>query len=263
MLQKCLHAKVCERRSEENRRKFSCPYFFQVKFVAGPVKKFNLIDENIVVLFCDQFIKAAVAELRVYRLDLVPVVGLQKAGDHFGIPVIDAFEIFAGADRPVDRTCSDAEYVFDFINELKRIPCLAVHLIDKGENRHPSHNAHFEQLDRLCLDAFGAVNDHDGRIGSHQRAVRIFGKVLVPRRVKDVNAVSVVIELKNGRSNGNTTFFLYFHPVGYGVLRRLSSFYRAGQVDGSAVEEKFFRQCRLTGIGVGDDRECPSFLSFF
>ncbi len=35
---------------------------------------------------------------------------------------------------------------------------------------------------------------------------------------------------------------------------------RACEVDGSAVEEELFGQCRLTRVGVGDDGKCTAWL---
>jgi hypothetical protein len=50
-------------------------------------------------------------------------------------------------------------------------------------------------LMRLRLDALGGVDDHHGGIRRHQRAVGVLGKVLVARRVEDVDAVALVVEL--------------------------------------------------------------------
>ena len=40
-----------------------------------------------------------------------------------------------------------------------------------------------------------AVDDHHGGIRRHQRAVGVLGKVLVARRVQNVDAIALVLEL--------------------------------------------------------------------
>ena len=46
------------------------------------------------------------------------------------------------------------------------------------------------------------------------------------------------------------------------MARRLFALYRSRQRDGSAVEQKLFRERRLAGVGVRDDRKGAPFLNF-
>ena len=82
------------------------------------------------------------------------------------------------------------------------------------------------------------------------------------RSVKDIDAISVIIELENRGSYGNTSFLLYFHPVGNGVLCGLLTLYGTGEIDCTAVEKKLLGKCCFTGIRVGDDGKSTSFSYF-
>ena len=53
--------------------------------------------------------------------------------------------------------------------------------------------------------------------------------------IKDVDAVSLIIELEYGRCYGDTSLLLDLHPVGDCVLCRFSSFYGSGEVDRASV----------------------------
>ena len=163
------------------------------------------------------------------------VVRRKKTRDGFCVSVINALEILSGANRPVDRTGADPKYIFNLIDQFKGILCLAVHFIDKSKNRDSTHDADFKQFDRLCLDTFGAVDHHDGRIGSHQSTIGIFREVLMSRSVQDVDTESVIIKLQYGGSDGDSSFFFDFHPVRDRVFSSFSTFYGTGKIDCSSI----------------------------
>ena len=126
-----------------------------------------------------------------------------------------------------------------------------------------AHSAHLEQLSGLRLHALCAVNHHDGTVCRHQRAVGILRKVLMARGVQNVNAKAVVAELHHGRSHGDTALFFDLHPVRNRVAGIFLSLYGARLGDGAAVKQEFFRQCCLTGIGVGNNGKSPAAGYFF
>ena len=76
------------------------------------------------------------------------------------------------------------------------------------------------------------------------------------RGVQNVDAEAVVLELHDGAGDGNAALLFDLHPVGGSGLGPLA-LDLAGLGDGAAVEQEFFRQCGFTGVGVGDDGECP------
>ena len=77
----------------------------------------------------------------------------------------------------------------------------------------------------------------------------------MPGRVEDIDAATVVIELKDGAGDGDAALFFDLHPIADGVALSLARLDRAGEVDRSAVEEKFFGEGGFAGVGVGDDGE--------
>jgi hypothetical protein len=66
---------------------------------------------------------------------------------------------------------------------------LAVHLVDEGDDRNVAQPADLEQLQRPGLDALGGVDHHHRRVHRRQRPVGVVGKVLVARRVEQVEDV--------------------------------------------------------------------------
>ena len=138
-----------------------------------------------------------------------------------------------------------------------------VELVDTRENRDAAVGADFEELLRLRLDAFRDVDDHDGAVDGHERAVRVFGEVLMARGVEDVDAAAVVVKLEDGARDGDAALLLDLHPVGDGVALRLAGLDGAREVDGAAVEQELFRQRRLAGVRVRNDGERAPLLDFF
>ncbi len=94
---------------------------------------------------------------------------------------------------------------------------LAVHLVDEGDDRDVAQPADLEQLQRARLDALGGVDDHDGAVDRGQRAVGVVGKILVARRVQEVEDVVAIFERHHRGDDGDTALALDLHPVGAGL----------------------------------------------
>ena len=88
-----------------------------------------------------------------------------------------------------------------------------VNFVDERKDGDTPFFTNAEELFRLRFDAFSNVNQHDGAVGCHERAVRIFTEVLMARRIEDIDMMTFIIELQNRAGNGNTTLFFDFHPV--------------------------------------------------
>ena len=173
------------------------------------------------------------------------------------------FKVASASDRPVNRAGTDSKHFFNLIQKLVRISCLTVKLIDESENGDMTHHANLEELNRLRLHTLCSVNDHDRTVGCHKRPIGILREILVSRRVQDIDASSVIIKLQNGRSNGNPSLLLNFHPVRNRMLCRLSSLYGSRKIYCPSIEKKFLRQGRFTRIGVRNNRKGSSLLYFF
>ncbi len=168
-------------------------------------------------------------------------------------PVVHALEILAAANGPVHGIGLNAQLPLHLVQQVKGIFRLPVHFIDKGEDGNMPHGANLEQLPGLRLHAFRAVNDHDGRVRGHQGTIGILGEVLVPRGIQNVDAEAAVLELHDGRRNGNTTLLLDLHPVGGSGAGVFLTLDHARLGNGTAVKQEFLGQGGFTGVGMGDD----------
>jgi hypothetical protein len=169
--------------------------------------------------------------------------------------VVDAPQLATHADGPRDRRAGDAQHFLDFVEQVGRFAALAVELVDERDDRRVAQPAHFHQLDRALLHALGAVDDHQRGVDRRQCAVRVLGKILVPRRVEQIHDPSVVRELHDAGRDRDAPLLLEAHPVGGRMARGLASFHGAGELDRAAEQQQLFGERGLAGVGVRDDGE--------
>ena len=263
MLQESFHAKVGERGAEEHRCKSSGAHFFLVEIGTGAVEQLDLLQQLFLLLGVHHAVDAVILYRDLFDHAFFCTLLCIGENEHISrVAVVHAAELFARPDRPVDRAGGDPQLFFDLIQKIKRVVRVPVHLVDEGEDRDVAHDAYFEQLTGLRLDTLRSVDDHDGGIGGHQGTVGVFREVLMSRGVQDIDAFSVIVELQDRRSDRDTSLLLDLHPVRHGVARCSLALYAAGQVDRSAVKQKFFGQCCFAGIGVRDDGKGSSFFDF-
>ena len=112
-----------------------------------------------------------------------------------------------------------------------------------------------EELFCLRFNAFRAVDNHYGGVGSHERTVRVFGKVLVTRGVKDIDTLSAVGELKYRRGHGNAALFFDVHPVAGCLAGPAFAFYRACRLNGARIQQQFLGKRCFARVGVADNGE--------
>jgi len=228
----------------------------QVK-VAACAEQLDLFGERIAAGLTDQVDERGIIELDFRDARLFGVTRIGEVQDAALIAVVHAGKLLAAADRPVDGIGVDAELALDLLAELERVARLAVHLIDKGKDGDVAQSTDLEELARLRLDALCAVDDHDGAVRGHQRAVGVLGEVLMSRRVENVDAVAAVLELHDRRRDRNAALLFDFHPVGFcRALALALDFTRLR--DGSDVEQELFRQRGFTGVRVRNDRKRPA-----
>ena len=255
--QKGFDAEVGQRGAEEHRRERTAAHLVHVEFPAC-AEQLHVVHQLPVALFADQRRDGRIIELDLHLVGPVFAGDAREEQQLAGAAVIDALELLAAADGPVAGVCLDAKLVFQLVEQVERVLRLAVHLVDEGENGDMAHGADLKQLARLRLDALRAVDDHDGRVRRHQRPVGILREVLMARRVQNVDAEALILELHDGRGHGNTALLFDLHPVGDGCAGIFFALDGAGLCDGSAVEQEFFGQCGFTGVRVRDDRKRPA-----
>ena len=109
--------------------------------------------------------------------------------------VVDTLEAGALVDRPREGAHLDLQLLFELVEEVERVLTFAVHLVDEDDYRRLAHAADRHELARLGFDTLGTVDNDDGRVDGGQGTEGIFGKVLVTRRVEDVDLVVIVVKL--------------------------------------------------------------------
>ena len=264
VLQKDLDTEVVERGAKKYRRQHSCPDRLDVEVRAGSVQQFH---------FFAQLLRRVFAQFRqdpVLVIDRDPclraffgaLLGVRVGDDFVVLSVKNALESLTGTDGPVHGTGVDSQVLLYIVEKVESIESVSVHLINKCKNRDVPHGTDFEELLGLGLNALGAVDDHDCGVRRHERAVGVLRKVLVSGRIEDIDAASVVFELQHRARHRDTSLFLNFHPVRDRMPGGRFSLYASREVDGSSVQKEFLCQCRLTCIGMGNDRKCAPACDF-
>jgi len=85
----------------------------------------------------------------------------------------------------------------------------------------------------------------------------------VAGRVEQVEPVAVVIELEDGRTDGDAAFFFQLHPVGGGGALIFARGHGAGELHRTAVKQQLLRQRGFTRVGMRNDGERAPPLDFF
>src|SRR5205085_8668000 len=151
-----------------------------------------------------------------------------------GRDVESAEEVAASPHGPGHRGGIERQRLFDYYEQIEGVAALAVHLVDEGDDRNVAQPADLKQLSRPRFNAFGSVNHHHGGVDSRQRAIGIFGKILVTWRVQEIEYESLEFEGHHRGHDGNAALTLDFHPVGTGVAALALGFDLPGEIDRAA-----------------------------
>ena len=156
----------------------------------------------------------------------------------------------------------DLQFLLQFVEQVKRVASFTVHLVDKDDDGRIAHAAYLHQLAGLRLHTLCRIHHDDGRVYRGERAIGIFGKVLVSRRVENVDLVVMIVKLHDRSRHRDTPLFLDIHPVRGGCFSDLVAFHCSCHLDLSSKEQEFLGECRLTGIRVRDDGKRSSAFYF-
>ena len=129
-----------------------------------------------------------------------------------------------------------------------------------GPARLPT--AHFHELACLGFYPLRTIDYNDYRVYSGQGTVGIFRKVLVTRRIEDIDFIVVVIELHHGGCYRDTTLLFDVHPVGCRCLLDFVALYGTCHLNLTTEQQEFFSQRGLTGIRMRDNRKRSSSFNF-
>ena len=138
---------------------------------------------------------------------------------------------------------------------IDQVARVAIEFVHEGEDGDVAQRAHLEELPGLGLDALRAVDDHDGSVGGHERAIGVLGEVLVAGGVEDVDAVAVVRELQHRRGHADAALLLDVHPVRDRMARTRLALDGARRLYATGIEQQLLGEGRLTRIGVRDNGE--------
>ena len=259
-----LHAEIVDGAAEKNRRGLVGQHggvipvvpgvFEHFEFFHGPAKRFVVEPAPN---------RRIVQSPDLHRRAILAADGAFEQMHQLRLPVIDALKFEAVADGPVHRKRADAEHALQFIDQRQRVLHRAVTFVHEREDRHAALAADLEELARLRLDALGRINHHHHRIHGREHAVGVLGKILVPRRVEQVEAVAVVIELKDRGADGDAAFLFQLHPVGRGGALVFAGGNRAGELHGATIKQQLLRERGLARVRMRDDGERAPLLNFF
>ena len=251
-----LDAEVGQRAAEEHRRQVAGAEGGEVEGRAGAVQQRDLVEQLLMGVGADRLAERRVVE--VADLHHRPVAGRLaafEAQQAVGVAIVDALELRPGADRPVERGARHVEHALDLVEQIERLAPVAVELVDEGDDRQLAGAADLEQLDRLRLDALGAVDEHHRAVGRGQGAVGVLAEVVVAGGVEQVELEVAIGELHHAGRDRDAALAFERHPVAGRVALGAPLLDRAGEADRAAVEQQLLGQRRLAGVRVGDDGE--------
>src|SRR5262249_21134233 len=140
--------------------------------------------------------------------------------------------------------------LFDLVEQLEWIAALAIHLVDERDDRNITKPAYLEELACACLNTLGGVDHHYCGIDRRKRAISVLRKVLVARRVEQIEHPTVIVERHHRGDYGNAALAFYCHPVGTRRTAIPLRFHLAGKIDGAAEEQQLLRQRRFACVGM-------------
>ena len=166
---------------------------------------------------------------------------------------IDALEKFPDAYRESKRNRLDFQDGFDLVEQIEDRATVEIHLVDERDNRRVPHPADFHQLDRLLFDTVHAIDQNKRGIDRGERTISVFAKVLVPRRIDQVEPATFKRKIQHGTRNGNSAFLFDLHPVADRVAAVRLRADMPRFADDLSIPEKFFGNRGFSRIRVADN----------
>ena len=142
-------------------------------------------------------------------IPLAPAV-VQDLG---ALEIIQTGQGAAHAQRPVHRCTGKAEGLLDLVQQGQRVATVAIQLVDEGHDGRAVHAADLHQSAGALLDTLGGIDDHQRSIHGRERPVGILGKILVARRVHQVDDAAAIGKLHHRCRHRDATLPFDGHPV--------------------------------------------------
>ena len=256
-VQQFLHSEVVQCRTKKYGSKLTLQIVADIKLRIHSFYQLKLVTEFLGQRRTDMIVK-------IFRMDIHfhlfrhHLLGRLEEVQLLLINIVDPSETRSALNRPCQRTHIDNQFVLKFVQQVERIFRLTVHLVHKYNDRRVAHTAHLHQFARLRFHTFRSVYHDDYAVYGCQRAVRVFRKVLMSRRIKDIHLIVAIIKLHHRSGYRDTTLLFDIHPVRRSCLSDFVRLHCSRHLDLSAKKQQFFRQRSFTGIRMCDNRKCSS-----
>ncbi len=254
-VQHVIDAEVAKRGAEKHWRRLAAQVRVAIERMARATHEFDLFQQRGVFASYVFTRRGAVEPIDLCKRMQVMTVAGRVAVNAVQFEMIDATKVTARTDRPGDRRALNAQHGFNFIEQCDRLADFPIELVDECQDRRVAQPADVHQFDRARLYALRRIDDHQRRIDSRQRSVRVFGEVLVAGRVEQVHDAIRILELHHRGRNGNAPLALHRHPVGGCMSIGFTRLDGSRQLNRVAEQQQFFGYGGLARIGVRDDRE--------
>ena len=262
-----LHSKVVKGRPKEHWCHLCTAVGFDVKLRIDSVYKLQVVAQLSGISLSNLLVKLVGVDVYLHFLRHTLFVWREEV-QLLLVNVINAFEPCALIDRPREGSNVYLQFVFQLVEEVEGVSSLAVHLVYEDYHGSVPHTANLHELPCLRLNAFSSINNDDGRIHCGERSICVFGKVLVSRRIENVDlilrigAFGSVVELHHRCADRYSALLLNVHPVACRGLAYLVVLHSSGHLNLSAEEQELLGERRLTRIGMADDGKGASSFYF-
>ena len=245
------HRHGLQRRAEDHRRQMAGAIGLEIELGIADARQFQRLERSL---------DHRVGGQRVIEQQFVRVLEFlqHRAGrrqDALAHQIDDALEIDALPERPDHRRHIERQRVGDLVEDSDRVLALAIDLVGEGDDRNVAQPAHFEQFQRLALDALGDVDHHDRRIDRRQCPVGILREVGVAGGIEQVEGQPLMLEGHHRGRNRNAALLLDFHPVRTRRALAGATAHRAGLLDRARGGKQLFGERGLAGVRVRNDRK--------
>ena len=213
--QQLAHAEVVHGRSEEDRCQLAPQIGVAVECVVNPFDQLDILPQLFGELRADVLVDHLRRKVRDFDRRGVgrELLVRCKEREPLLVEVVDPLERRAVRDREGQRPNPDMQLLLHLVQQVEGLLRGAVQLVDEDDHGRVAHPADIHQLARLRFDALGAVDHDDDRIHGRQRAIGVFGEVLVARRVEDIDLAPLVLEAHDGGGHRDAALAFDLHEV--------------------------------------------------
>ena len=178
---------------------------------------------------------------------------MRRPPQRSGFEVENPFKLAAHTDGPIHWADVKLQLISDLIEQREAVAALAVNLVDEGNDRDGAQAADLKQFARLRLNPARCVDHHHRTVNGGERAIGIFGKILMPRRIEQIEGEAVSLKCHHRGCHRNPALLLNLHPVGAGTPIDAARLNLTCGMNCPAEQKQFFCERRFPGIRMRND----------